>query len=292
MRPRQVRHVVVVGLLALRVQVVAPGVPAQVAVEGRADVIQLVEERDELVLEGLVEETRQAERHQVEHLDAIDEVALHAVADAVPVTDQGALVETERGDAGLQTEVATAAGLRHAEQQPRDIYVGEVLAMGDHVGAEPADVGGEVEWLIGWACLLPAGLQADAPSSCACGNAHGANRQRLPRTPAQLQGQRAQSRLVKAGLRNGHDELSCELTSVAAATMPRPAAHSAGSHLPLTPRAEDSSRGARGLRSEATSRGTRGLRGWKSGQPVPERLPLSCLISSANPVNFSPVARR
>src|SRR5262249_3679712 len=70
----QLAHVAVVDVLAVRMQAVAAGVAAQVAVEGRADVVKLVEQGDQLILELLIEEARQAKRYQVEHLPTVDDV--------------------------------------------------------------------------------------------------------------------------------------------------------------------------------------------------------------------------
>src|SRR5262245_45682743 len=61
-------HAAVIVALAVRVQRVAAAVPAQVAVELRTDVEQLVKDRHELVVEVLVEEARQTKRHEIQKL--------------------------------------------------------------------------------------------------------------------------------------------------------------------------------------------------------------------------------
>src|SRR5579872_63960 len=55
-------HFPVVFLLAVRMDVVAAVHAADVAVKSRADVIQLVKDRDELLAKGMIEEARQVER--------------------------------------------------------------------------------------------------------------------------------------------------------------------------------------------------------------------------------------
>src|SRR5689334_10650325 len=57
--PSQPGHLVVVFLLTVRMDAVPTAMPAQVAVEVRVDVVQLVKQGDELVVEILVEESRQ-----------------------------------------------------------------------------------------------------------------------------------------------------------------------------------------------------------------------------------------
>ena len=125
----------VVQLLAVRVQVITPVVAAQVALELGADVVQLVEKCHELVVEVLVQETRQTERHQIQHLRIVHEVALHLIGDAAADARQLAVAEAQRRDAGLQTVRQTGARLRDGEQQPRDIDVGQVGAVTHDVSA-------------------------------------------------------------------------------------------------------------------------------------------------------------
>ena len=75
--------------------------PPQVPLEMRADVIELVKERDELVVEILVEKARQTERNQVEHFLAVDDEVLHLVGDAAAATHQVAAAKPKRRHAGL-----------------------------------------------------------------------------------------------------------------------------------------------------------------------------------------------
>ena len=90
---------------------------AQVAVEVGADVKQLVKQRDELVVEVLVEEARQAEGHQVEHVALTDDEALHLVGDAAPLAGEAALAEAQRRDPRLQAVLPAAPRLRDAKSK-------------------------------------------------------------------------------------------------------------------------------------------------------------------------------
>src|SRR5262249_1602194 len=139
----------------LRVPVTAPPMTAQVAIEGRADVAQLVEQRDELLIEGLIAEARQADGHKAEHPDAVEKVALPAAANPTALPGKDAPGKAQGGDPRLQPAGAAATGLRHAEQQPGHIDMGEVLAMADHVSTQAANVGGEIERLAGRAGPQP-----------------------------------------------------------------------------------------------------------------------------------------
>src|SRR5262249_51653393 len=143
--------------LAVRVQGIPSLVPAQVPLEFRADVIELVEERDELVIEWLIKEARQAEGHQVKHLAVIDNVALHLVGDALAAADQLPIAEAQRSDTGLQTVGLGAAGLGHAEEQAANVDVLEPVATADHVSTEPAHVAAEIEGTIDRAGVEPGG---------------------------------------------------------------------------------------------------------------------------------------
>lgn len=78
----QHRHVSIVGAFAVGVKSAAAVESAEVALEGGTDVVQFVEEGDELIVETLIEETGQAEGDEIEHLPAIDEVALDLIIDA------------------------------------------------------------------------------------------------------------------------------------------------------------------------------------------------------------------
>ena len=117
---RQVGHVGVVAALAARVDRAPALVAAEVAVERRADVIKLVKESDELVVEILVEETRQAKRHHVEHLLFADKVALHLIGGAAPSSPrQVAVAEAQGRHACLQAVRPIVAGLGRGKQEAR-----------------------------------------------------------------------------------------------------------------------------------------------------------------------------
>jgi len=68
--------------------------------------VQLVENRDELLVERLIEEARQTERHEIEHLPPIDEAALHLIVAPAALGNQSAVAEAQRSHAGLQSAPA------------------------------------------------------------------------------------------------------------------------------------------------------------------------------------------
>src|SRR5438128_7194119 len=105
----------------MAVQVAAALVPAQVALEARTDVVQLVEEGDELLVERLVEEARQAERDEVEHLVPIDEIALDLMDGPGLLAAQLTVTETQRRHPRLQTVGQAVACLHHAEQDAANV---------------------------------------------------------------------------------------------------------------------------------------------------------------------------
>ena len=69
----------VVFFLALGVNLAATGVAAQVAVKTRANVKKFMKHGNQLFVEILIEEARQAERHDVEHFPSVDAKALDLV---------------------------------------------------------------------------------------------------------------------------------------------------------------------------------------------------------------------
>lgn len=108
---RQARHVFVIVALAARVQLAAPLVAAQIAVEFRADVIKLVEERDEFIVEILVLKARQAEGHHVEEFMIAEEISLHLEFRVAPAALELPVGKPERRDPRLQPVGAPVACL-------------------------------------------------------------------------------------------------------------------------------------------------------------------------------------
>jgi hypothetical protein len=96
---------------------------SQVAIEGRTDVIQLVKQRDKLVVEILIEKARQTERHEIEHLTTVDEISLHPILSGAPPICQLSAAEAHGRDTRLQTVPPDAACLRHPDEETRDINV-------------------------------------------------------------------------------------------------------------------------------------------------------------------------
>ena len=95
----QVDHVFIIVALAVRVKLIAAAVPAQIAVKRWADVIKLVEQRDELVVEILIEIARQAKRQQVKVLMVPQKVTLDVERHAAPLSGQLPLGKAQRRDA-------------------------------------------------------------------------------------------------------------------------------------------------------------------------------------------------
>src|SRR5262249_56877853 len=107
--PCQGGHLGIVATLAVRMDRVAALMPAQVTVEGRADVVELVKDSDEFIVKILVEKAWQTERHHIEHLSVADKIALHLVGNASPSPRETAIAEAQRCHPGLQTVTPPAA---------------------------------------------------------------------------------------------------------------------------------------------------------------------------------------
>src|SRR5579875_1329540 len=113
----QMGHVGVIEAFAARVQRAAAFMTPQVAVEIGTDVIKLVEQRDELFVEILIEKARQTERHQVEDFASVDEIALQLIETVALPPRQSAVTEAHGSDPRLQAVPPAAARLGHAEKQ-------------------------------------------------------------------------------------------------------------------------------------------------------------------------------
>src|SRR6266545_1911296 len=156
-RPRQVTHVLVVIPLAVRMDGVAALVAAQVAVEGRADVVKFVEQGDELVVETLVEKPRQAEGHEVQELVIAKEIALDLIGDAAALACQPAAGEAQWCYPGLQATSAAISRLGDGEEKARNVQVPQSFATSRDVQAQAPDMTAEVERLPRGACDQPGG---------------------------------------------------------------------------------------------------------------------------------------
>src|SRR5262249_4969871 len=100
---------------AVRMHGVASVMAAHVAVEGRSDVVQLVEQGHEFPFEILVQKPRQAEGHDIEHLGSADEVALHLIGDGAAAAKEPAMGKTKRSEAGLQAMTVVGPCPGHAD---------------------------------------------------------------------------------------------------------------------------------------------------------------------------------
>lgn len=67
--------------------------PAEVAIECRTDVIELVENGNQLLFKCLIEKTRQAEGEKIEHLTAIHKKPLHLILGRTMPTSQRTVPE-------------------------------------------------------------------------------------------------------------------------------------------------------------------------------------------------------
>ncbi len=116
-------HLLVVSIFRVRVNGIAAGVASKIAVERRAHVIKLVENRDQFLLEALVEKPRQAEREQIEHLAIVHEVTLYLILDVTMSAGECPFAEAEGGYAGLKTVTAAVAtrGKRHEHSRHVDV---------------------------------------------------------------------------------------------------------------------------------------------------------------------------
>src|SRR5262249_52325981 len=119
-----------------------------VALETGADVVKLVEDGDELVVEVLIEEARQAEGHQVEHLALADEVTLHLVGAVAAMARQGAIAEAQRRHPRLQAVWPAGTGWGGTKRRPRRVDVAQFGTAAGDVVTQPADVAAEVKGLI------------------------------------------------------------------------------------------------------------------------------------------------
>ena len=136
----------VVLLLRRAVGVAAAAQPSQVAVELRPDVPQLVQHGGEFLAEGEVEEPRQVEVEDVEHLAAVGVVEpLHAPAALAAEDVHPPAGEPQRRQRGIHPLAAGPAGLGETDRHPRHVHVPELIEPGDHILAEPPHVEREIE---------------------------------------------------------------------------------------------------------------------------------------------------
>lgn len=93
---RQTAHVLVVLFLAVRMDVVVSFEAPDVSVEGRADVIQLVQDGDHLLAKTVLEKSRQVEREDVEHLAFALEQPLNCPLPPVALRCKQSVFKAER----------------------------------------------------------------------------------------------------------------------------------------------------------------------------------------------------
>src|SRR5439155_16115981 len=136
----QAGHLLVIFLLAVRVNGISAVVPPQVAVKGRTNVKEFVKDRDKLLIERQLEKARQTKSHEVEDFAAVDEIALNLKGDATATAAEPAVAEAQRRDAGLQPMPPAVARGSQCKLQPRDIHVIKRRAARDHVRAKPMHV--------------------------------------------------------------------------------------------------------------------------------------------------------
>ena len=133
------RHLGVVFCLAVRVHVKVTAKPPDVTIKLRTDVIQLVEDRGELFLVAQVEEPRQVEREDVQHLSTVHDELLNGPFFTVPHSRRGPLLKTHGSQFGLETMADVAPGLSkrdrhisHADMAKLRVALSDVDAQVTH----------------------------------------------------------------------------------------------------------------------------------------------------------------
>jgi hypothetical protein len=134
----QSAHLPIVLAFAPRMHVAMAAMAPQVAVEVRGSVVQLVEHRDQLLLENLIEKPRQTECQQVEHFPAIHEISLNLKGHSTDDLKELTVARPERGEAGLQPVVGASPRLCQSNQHSVGIDVSQLRTAPGNVGTEPA----------------------------------------------------------------------------------------------------------------------------------------------------------
>ena len=129
-------HRPVVLALAVRVHVVAAVHAANIAVELRADVIQLMENRDQFFPERMVEKPRQIEGEDVEHLAVAVVETLERPAATAAARQERAVLKPHRRELGLQAMRDAAAGLGESDRHLVDADVTKVVQSLRHIVAQ------------------------------------------------------------------------------------------------------------------------------------------------------------
>lgn len=113
--PSHCGHLLVVFGFAMGMNRVAPLMPPEISIELRADVIELMEQRDQLFFERLIEKSGEAKSDEVEHLDIIDDKALDLVGDPFSFSKEIAFLKSQGSDASLKPVGVAIASLDHGE---------------------------------------------------------------------------------------------------------------------------------------------------------------------------------
>src|SRR5438105_4820582 len=97
------------------------------------EVMEVVDQRDELVVELLIQKARQAKRQQIQVFVLVQEQALHLVGDAAPFALQIAFGKAQRRDARLQPMPPAVARLEDTDQNARQVDVLQLVDAQDNV---------------------------------------------------------------------------------------------------------------------------------------------------------------
>ncbi len=120
--------------------------PTQLAIERWADMPQFVHHGDKFLLEIQVQEPRQIEIQDVEHLTAAGvEESLERPAASPPVFHEGSPLESHRGQGCPQAVPGADAGLRERKGDLARVNVAQLGHTGRHVGRDRLHPIGKVE---------------------------------------------------------------------------------------------------------------------------------------------------
>jgi len=108
-----------------------------VAIETGADVIQLVQDGNHLLLESLIEEAGQVEREDVQHLTVFLIEPLHRPRAAMSPRGESPALESHGRQLRLQTMQHLSSGLCERHQDARHVDVQELIQPTGDVIAQP-----------------------------------------------------------------------------------------------------------------------------------------------------------
>ena len=132
-----------------------PSVPTKVAVELRAHVVQLVDDRHQFVVEIPIQEPRQAKGNEIENFTPVRDEALHLVGRPAVSRRERSTLKTHRRHAGLQAMSPSVACPNDREQKPAQVDVSEYGRSANDILAERVHRPREIKWLARRAGIEP-----------------------------------------------------------------------------------------------------------------------------------------